>query len=140
MALPNARCLDFLVKFGPHYSYFPKPSKLYYICKAKDEDPAHQAFESFGLKINYMRGQRYLSGFIRSADKKEMWLAELVENWVAAVQTLSTVAERSPPTAYTSFTFCLQNEWQYVQQVVANTAPFFNRSRRQFALTSSPPS
>jgi hypothetical protein len=32
MALPNACCLDFLVKFGPQYGYFPKPSKLYYIC------------------------------------------------------------------------------------------------------------
>jgi hypothetical protein len=44
---------------------------------------------------------------------------------LGAVETLSTVAERYPQTAYTGFTFCLQNEWQYVQRVVANTAPFF---------------
>ena len=55
MALPNALCLDFLVKFGPQYGYFPEPGKSYYICKAEDEDAACQAFESFGLDINYSR-------------------------------------------------------------------------------------
>jgi hypothetical protein len=28
-ALPNAQCLDFLVKFGPPNGYFPEPGKLY---------------------------------------------------------------------------------------------------------------
>ncbi len=51
--MPNAWCLDFLVKFGPPHGYFPKPGKLYYICKVKDKPTARQAFESFGLKINY---------------------------------------------------------------------------------------
>jgi hypothetical protein len=124
-AVPNARCLDFLVKFGPTYGYFPEPSKLYYICKAEDEEVACAAFEGFGLEINYSRGQRYLGGFIGSAKTKEKWLADLVVKWVGALETLSTVAERYPQTAYAGFTFCLQNEWQYVQQVVADTAPFF---------------
>ncbi len=127
--LPNACCLDFLVKFGLQYGYFPEPGKSYYICKAKDEDVACQAFESFGLEINYLRGQCYLGGFIGSAKKKEMWLAELVEKWVVAVQTLSIVAERYPQTVYAGLTFCLQNELQYVQRVVADTAPFFSPLR-----------
>jgi hypothetical protein len=46
-ALPNAQCLNFLVKFAPQYGYFPEPGKSYYICKAEDEDAARQAFESF---------------------------------------------------------------------------------------------
>jgi hypothetical protein len=114
------------VKFGPTYGYFPEPSKSYYICKAEDEDAAHVAFESYGLKINYSRGQRYLGGFIGSALKKEEWLADMVVKWVGAVETLSTVAVRYPQTAYAGFTFCLQNEWQYVQRVVVHTAPFFS--------------
>jgi hypothetical protein len=92
-ALPNAQCFDFLV-FRPQYGYFPKPGKSYYICKAEDEDTARQAFESFGLNINYSRGQRYLSGFIGSAEKKEECLVGMVEKWAAAVVTRSTVAER----------------------------------------------
>jgi hypothetical protein len=124
-ALPNAQCLDFLVKFGPSYGYFPEPEKLHYICKAENKPIAHQAFESFGLKINYSRGQRYLGGFIGSVQRKKEWLGELVGKWVGAVKVLSAVAVRYPKTAYAGFTFCLQNEWQYVQRVVSDTAPFF---------------
>jgi nucleoside-diphosphate-sugar epimerase len=67
------------VKFGPQYGYFPDPGKSYYICKAEDEDAARQACESFGLDINYLRGQRYLGGFIGSAEKKEEWLVGMVD-------------------------------------------------------------
>jgi len=35
------------------------------------------------------------------------------------------VAVKYPQTAYAGFTFCLQNEWQYLQRVVADTGPFF---------------
>ncbi len=55
-AMPNSWCL-IIVKLGPPYGYFPMPGKLYYVCKAEDEPAACQAFESFGLKINYLRGQ-----------------------------------------------------------------------------------
>ncbi len=68
-ALSNAQRLDFLVKFGPPYGYFSEPGKSYYICKAEDEPAARQTFESFGLEINYSRGQRYLGGFIGSTQR-----------------------------------------------------------------------
>ncbi len=137
-ALPNAQCLDFLVKFGPPYGYFPKPGKSYYICKAEAEPTACKAFESFGLEINYSRGQRYLGGFIRSTQRKEEWLGELVSKWVSAVKTLSVFAECYPQTAYAGFTFCLQNEWQYVQRVVANTAPFFTPLEKEIWMSFLP--
>ncbi|KAL3826902.1 hypothetical protein ACHAXA_000870, partial [Cyclostephanos tholiformis] len=36
-ALPNSHCLDFLMKFGPSYGYFPEPGKSHYICKVEDK-------------------------------------------------------------------------------------------------------
>ncbi len=39
-AMPNDQCLDFHVKFGPPYGYFPKPGKSYYVCKAEDNPAA----------------------------------------------------------------------------------------------------
>ncbi|KAL7533156.1 hypothetical protein ACHAXR_005075, partial [Thalassiosira sp. AJA248-18] len=124
-AINNARCLNFLMEHGPKYGYFPEPDKCWYICKAEDEEVAKGAFQQFGLNINYTRGKRYLGGFIGSAETKNQWLGGMVSKWVQAVQTFAQLAPRYPQTVYCGFTFCLQNEWQYVQRVVADTAPFF---------------
>ena len=80
------------------------------ICEAEDKDTACEAFESFNLIINHSRGQRYLGGFVGSAEKKDEWLVGLVEKWVSMVETLSIVTEQFPQTAYAGFTFCMQNE------------------------------
>jgi hypothetical protein len=110
---------------GPAIGYYPEPSKSWYICKAEDEEVARQAFEAEGLTIKYTRGQKYLGGFIGSGSTKELWLAQKTSVWVTAVATLAKIAVAYPQTAYAGFTFCLQNEWQYVSRVVADTAPFF---------------
>ena len=52
------------------------------------------------------------------------------QKWVAAVEALAAVAVKHPQTAYAGFTFCLQNEWQYLQRVVADTGPFFEPLER----------
>ncbi len=124
-ARTNAACLDFLVKHGPKYGHFADPSKSYYICKGEDEDVAWHEFESLGLDINFSRGERYLGGFIGRGASKEKWLGDMVAKWAAAVETLAKVATLFLQTAYAGFTFCLQNEWQYLQRVVADTGPFF---------------
>ena len=121
----NAGCLDFLRVFGPRYGYFVDPSKSHYICKAEDELEARVEFERIGADINFTQGERYLGGFIGSGAAKKRWLGEMVAKWALAVETLALVAVKYPQTAYAGFTFCLQNEWQYLQRVVADTGPLF---------------
>ncbi|KAL3764483.1 LOW QUALITY PROTEIN: hypothetical protein ACHAWU_009969 [Discostella pseudostelligera] len=118
-ASANAGCLDFL------YGYFAEPEKSCYICKVEDEKIARREFEMLGLNINFSWGERYLGGYIGSGATKDKWIGDMVAKWVAAVETLAKVAVKYPQTAYAGFTFCLQNEWQYLQHVVADTGPFF---------------
>ncbi|KAL7523666.1 hypothetical protein ACHAXR_000280 [Thalassiosira sp. AJA248-18] len=59
-AAHNAECIDFLMKKGPRYGYFPEPEKSWYICKGEDEADARAAFENYGIYIQYTRGHRYL--------------------------------------------------------------------------------
>ncbi|KAL7523344.1 hypothetical protein ACHAXR_000135, partial [Thalassiosira sp. AJA248-18] len=84
-AAHNAECLDFLMKKGPRYGYFPEPEKSWYICKGEDEAVARAAFASFGINIQYTRGHRYLGGFIGSAETKSEWMDSMVEVWCKAV-------------------------------------------------------
>ena len=46
-------------------------------------------------------------------------MEEKVAVWTATLKTLALVAVKYSQTAYAGFTFCLQNEWQYIQRVVA---------------------
>ena len=121
----NAACLSFLLRHGPRYGYFLDPGKSWYICKVEDEVVTRQAFEANDLGIQYSCGQRYLGGFIGSNASKVDWLGSMVTMWVAAVETLALVAGNYPQAAYAGFTFCLQNEWQYVQRVTSDTAAHF---------------
>jgi hypothetical protein len=57
--------------------------------------------------------------------KKDQWLGDMVAKWTAAVKTQALVAEKFPQTAYAGFTFCLQNEWQYLQCVAVDMGSFF---------------
>jgi hypothetical protein len=95
-AVHNAVCLSILLRHGPRYGYFPDPGKSWYICKVEDEAVAGQAFEANDLDIQYSRGQRYLGGFIRSNASKVDWLGSMVTTWVAAVETLASVAGNYP--------------------------------------------
>ena len=122
----NIKCLAYLVIHGPRFGYYPEPAKSWYICKPEDEEVARQAFIDKDLGINYTRSQKYLGGFIGSADSKEGWLNEKVADWSEAVQTLAKIAVKYPQAAYPGFSSCLQNEWQYVLHVYADTTPLFN--------------
>jgi hypothetical protein len=111
----NAACLNYLVRHGPRYGYFFEPDKSYHVCREEDETTAWEAFATLELDMNFVRGRRYLGGFIGSAATKGEWLGDMVATWTAAVETLAVNAEKHPQTAYAGFAFSLQKEWQYLQ-------------------------
>ncbi len=92
------------------------------------------------LDIQYSHGQSNLGGFIGSNASKVEWLVSMVIMWVAAVETLALVAGNYHQAAYAGFTFCLQNEWQYMQGVMSDTRPLtLPRWRWQSGQGSSQP-
>ncbi len=62
----------------------------------------------------------------------------MVGKWLSVVKILSVVANCYPQTAYAGFTFCFQNEWQYVQRVVADTGPFFQLLEKEIWMSFLP--
>ena len=126
----NAACLKYLMKHGPRYGYHINPGKSWYICKEEVEEEARAAFAEHNLKIQFTRGHAYLGGFIGSAATKNEWLEDKITTWIAAVKTLSLIAARWPQSVYAEFTFCLQNEWQYVQRVLTDVGRAFDPLER----------
>jgi hypothetical protein len=62
---------------------------------------------------------------VGSGKKKEEWIKNKVADWVDDVNIMADVAVNHPQAIYIGFVKCKQAEWQYLQRVVENTAPFF---------------
>ncbi len=73
-AMQSAQCLLHLQNKGLRYRYFLEAYKCLYICKAKNEPLAQEAFERLGLKIQYSQGERYFGGFVGSGTRKEEFI------------------------------------------------------------------
>ena len=95
------------------------------MCKGEDEAVARQEYAQRGLNVTFVCGHAYLGGFVWSQRLKKAWLEEKVEVWSRAVETLGAIARHYPQDVHAAVTISLQNEWQYVQRVVLNSAPFF---------------
>ncbi len=76
------------------------------------------------FKFCFLRGLAICAAHGSNANKSD-WLYGMVTTWVAAVETLALLAGNYPQAAYAGFTFYLQNEWQYMQRVTSDTAPYF---------------
>ena len=116
----NAKVVKLLVEKGPCFGYYPEPEKSWHICSEAEEPAAMAAFDAEGLQVRFTRGQRYVGGYIGSAETQEEWLAPMMVKWTEAVKTFAAVAGKYPQTTYAGFAMCLQLEWQYVCQ----TTPF----------------
>ena len=76
------------------------------------------------------RGHAYLRRFIGSAATRDEWLNDKIATWTAAVETLFKLTARWPQTVYAGYTFCLQNEWQYIQRLITDVRTAFEPLER----------
>jgi hypothetical protein len=117
------RHFEKLEEIGPHYGYYPEPSKSILIVPQKNLAAAQIAFE--GHEFTITTGNRYLGGFIGEREAQDIWIREKVANWAVAVEELASVAVNYPQTAYTALQRSLQQEWQFVQRVAKDVGEAF---------------
>ena len=77
-------------------------------------------FQSNNIEINYVRGHRYVGGFIGDETSKLEWILPKIETWKKSIQKLSIAAKLYPQSAYTSFTHCLQSQWYHLCRTTPN--------------------
>ena len=102
-----------------------EPEKCLHICRKQDEAMAKVAFLLKGLKPKFVRGARYLGGYIGGKIGRDEWVREKIDKWVDGVKILASICKRYPQTAYAGLTASLQAEWQYVMRVVPGISYLF---------------
>jgi hypothetical protein len=94
----------------------PESSKSILIVAEHNFKSAKVAFADLGFTVK--TGERYLGGFIGDKLALKSWLEEKVQHWREAVPGLSSAAFKFPQSAYSGLQRSLQQEWQFVQQVI----------------------
>jgi len=127
---------DELVKVGPKYGYYPKPSKCILLSKPERAEEARRLFKGTdvdvlingckdsGVELN-CEGTRHLGAAVGTEDFKTRFVKTKVTNWVQAVEKLAVVAQSQPHAAFASFTHCLQSQWTFLARSMPRTSPLF---------------
>jgi len=127
---------DCLVKRGPMFGYFPKPSKCILLSKPDRVELAHLAFKGSGIDIQtegakdsgveiITNGTRHLGAAVGTDEFKRSYVEKKVTSWVQCVKTLSNIAATEPHAAYSAFTHCLQSQWTFLLRSMPATPLLF---------------
>ena len=112
---------DMLLKKGPAYGYFPKPSKTWLIVKEEKLEEAKRIFKDTGVKIT-SDGMRHLGAAIGSKAFKDSYVHEKIQEWIDSVERLANIAITEPQAAFSAFTERVQSRWVFVVRTVPDLA------------------
>lgn len=113
-----------LCLIGPLFGYTPAPTKSHLVVKESMIDTASSLFANTG--INIVTSCRFLGGVIGDQSGKMSFVSNKVDEWSRYVDLLSSVAEDQPQAAFIGFTKSLQQEWLYLQRVIADCEQQFH--------------
>jgi len=127
---------DTLLEIGPLYGYYPKPSKCILLSKPDRFELAQSVFNGSGIDVQtegtkdsgveiITTGTRHLGAAVGTDDFKNGYVRKKVESWIQAVKTLSAIASTEPHAAYSSFTHCLQSQWNFLCRSMPGNALLF---------------
>jgi hypothetical protein len=115
--------LDVLIAEGPSFGYFPEAAKSYLIVAPRYVELAKRKFA--GLPVKIVHGQRFLGGFVGSAELRAKYVQEKTTRWVTIIKRLAEMGDLQPQAAFVAFQKSLSAEWTYLKRVLPDTAEHF---------------
>ena len=79
-----------LCSHGPHFGYFPEPSKCFLVVAPSQLSLANDIFGPLGIQI--VTGHRFLGGFIGDLDERWNFVINKVLQWSNHIRRLVAVA------------------------------------------------
>ena len=134
---------DKLVTLGPNFGYHPNGDKTWLVVKEGLEDAATEAFVGTSVRVT-TQGRKHLGAALGSRSFVEQCVSQQVEEWIAELEQLSTIARSHPQAAYSAYSHGLKGKWLYLARTVPNIGnllqPLENILREKFipALTGRP--
>jgi hypothetical protein len=113
-----------LVKEGPAYGYFPKPSKTWLIVREGLLEKANELFKDSGVQIT-TEGKRHLGAAIGSSGFKSEYINKKIEGWIDNIERLSKIAITQPHAAFSAFTHGVQSRWAFAIRTVPEASELF---------------
>jgi len=108
---------------GPHFGYFPEPSKCFLVVAPSKLNLANDIFGPLGIQV--VTGHRFLGGFIGDLDERWNFVINKVLQWSNHVKTLTAVASLQSQAAYAALTKSLQSEWPFLLRIIPHCGPLF---------------
>ena len=118
-----------MTDMGRNYGYIPNASKCILVVPDGRKEEADQFFNQLHhLNFTITTGARYLGGFVGSKSACNDYVSAKVEGWIDGVERLAMVANKNEPhAAYTGLTKSLLHQWTYLQRVIADSGPLFEK-------------
>ena len=104
---------------GEKFGYFVNGVKSWLIVKS--DELAEEARAVFGGSVNITTdGKRHLGAVIGSANYKQEYCEEIVQNWVSQLKLLCDISQTQPQAAYTAFTKGFRSKFTYFMRTIEN--------------------
>ena len=140
---------DLLLKKGPTYGYYPKPTQCVLVVKPEHIERARATFKGTdievqndgakdtGVELN-IEGTRHLGAAIGTPSFRAKFVEKKVNNWLSALKRLSEIAKSQPHAAFAVFTHCLQSQWTFVSRSTPEVASLLQPLEEEIRLSFIP--
>ena len=133
------RWFDMLMKVGPLYGYYPKPSKCILVAKENLVEQARTAFagtavgictdgsrdvKESGVKV-VSTGTRHLGAAVGTKHFQYEYVQKKIAVWIDCIKKLSDIATTEPHAAYSAYTHSLQSQWTFLCRTMPTNASWF---------------
>ena len=115
---------DQLVQCGHEYGYHANANTTWLVVKEEHLTQAKELFADSGVQIT-ADGRRHLGATLGTRSFADTYVSRKVQDWVAEVKTLASIALSQPHAAFAALTHGLCGRWNYLQRTIPYTLELF---------------
>ena len=108
-----------LCRLGPKFGYFPEGSKSWITVRENAKERAQTIFDNKKIKIT-TDGQRHLGAVTGTANFKQNYMKEKINQWIQELRILSKIAWYEPQSAYSCFITGFKHKPTYFIRTIPN--------------------